>query len=285
MLISSGGRLYVCSPDGSLGEVKLTGAGGNGFIVKCPTIQPESAWNMSAVTSEGLHLCWMNDDTVLTVSSSVDSEGPQLIVFQMPEASWMTEKNAEDKASVITRLALPDTPIYITAHPRNGAVAFVQLSNGHVLKVNNKSDSEWSLEPMFTTSAKSAPKSCVKMEVVCCDSPPSPDVRLIRLSAKNRLYVDDVEVLNGATSFHLHSDFLLVTTIQHQLKSLPLSAVFSDNVTKEELWATESVRALERGSRIVASDAQGTKVILQVSYLDIKLRNCSILTRSFVNHI
>ena len=103
--------------------------------------------------------------------------------------------------------------------------------------------------------------------------------------AKNRLYVDDVEVLNGATSFHLHSDFLLVTTIQHQLKSLPLSAVFSDNVTKEELWATESVRALERGSRIVASDAQGTKVILQVSYLDIKLRNCSILTRSFVNHI
>ena len=61
-----------------------------------------------------------------------------------------------------------------------------------------------------------------------------------------------------------------MTTIQHQLKSLPLSAVFSDNVTKEELWATESVRALERGSRIVASDAQGTKVILQVSYLDIK---------------
>ena len=185
MLVLSGGRLYVCSPDGNLGVVKLTGAGGNGFIVKCPSIKPESAWNMSAVPSEGLHLCWMNDDTVLTVSSSVDSEGPQLIVFRMPRP---TEKEAENEALVIARLALPDTPIYISAHPRNGAVAFVQLSNGHVLKVN-KSDTEWSLEPMFTTSAKSAPKSCVKMEVVCCDSPPSPDdqpVRLIRLSAKNR---------------------------------------------------------------------------------------------------
>ena len=187
MLVLSGGRLYVCSPDGNLGEVKLTGAGGNGFLVKCPTIQPESAWNMSAVTSEGLHLCWVNDDTALTVSSSV--EGPQLIVFRMPEASWMTEKEAGNEALVIARLALPDTPIYITAHPRNGAVAFVQLSNGHVLKVNNKSGSEWSVEPMFTTSAKSGPKSCVKMEVVCCDSPSSPDdqpVRLLRLSAKNR---------------------------------------------------------------------------------------------------
>ena len=108
----------------------------------------------------------------------------------------------------------PHAVTAISPHP-NGQEAFLQLSSGGVAKFSLK---DMALSPHFQSKT---PKSCVKMEAVVVGSAAA----LVRLSAKNRLYVDETEVLNGATSFFVHSDFLLVTTIQHELKSLPLAAV------------------------------------------------------------
>lgn len=39
----------------------------------------------------------------------------------------------------------------------------------------------------------------------------------IALTKKHILYIDDRQVSNNVTSFHVHSDFLLLTTLQHTL--------------------------------------------------------------------
>ena len=184
-------------------SVRLTGAGGQGFTVKCTTLKPSREHKMKTALGRRhhQHLCWLNDQVALTYTDGL------LHVFRLEE----------DDADV-DPVQLPvqsGTVTAISPHP-DGQEAFLQLSSGSVVK--------FSLKDMAISShfQSHLPKTCVKMEVACHDG----DTALIRLSAKNRLYVNQTEVLNGASSFFVHSDFLLVTTIQHELKSLPLAAVF-----------------------------------------------------------
>ena len=70
------------------------------------------------------------------------------------------------------------------------------------------------------------------------------------------------EVATGITSFTIHSDFLLLTTVKHTLRALPLKNL--SNYSDENFWSTESVRALERGSKLILSVPCDTKTVLQM---------------------
>ena len=77
-----------------------------------------------------------------------------------------------------------------------------------------------------------------------------------------RLYVNGKEVASGITSYYIHSDFLMVTTVKHTLKCLPIQHL--TKYLSESMWSSESVRALERGSKLVLAVPNDTKTVLQM---------------------
>ena len=104
----------------------------------------------------------------------------------------------------------------------------VVLINGRVLKLNgNLEDENLTLKP-----------KCGQIE--------SYDNYIISLNERSqRLYINENEVATGITSFFIHSHFLMVTTVKHTLKCLPLNQL--SNYQNDKLWSQESVRGLERG--------------------------------------
>jgi elongator complex protein 1 len=58
---------------------------------------------------------------------------------------------------------------------------------------------------------------------------------------------------------------LLATTLGHTLKALPLTkSVFDQTINADTFWNTESVRMVERGSRLVISVPEHTQTVLQM---------------------
>ena len=154
-----------------------------------------------------------------------------------------------------------------------GDKAVIQLDDGKILVYEPETDS---LEPwLINGNELQLAAKCVKLSVINATKKcvPSSDLysrnRLLSISEKNRLYLDGVEIAIGVTSFFVHSNFLLATTLQHTLRLLPLGALFTKKLTqseiKSEMWLAETTRALERGSRIVvAVPSPDTKVVLQM---------------------
>lgn len=58
---------------------------------------------------------------------------------------------------------------------------------------------------------------------------------VIALSCSNRLLIDGKEVTNNITSFHVHSEFLLLTTLQHTLICIPLNESGMKQLRKHDL--------------------------------------------------
>ena len=94
------------------------------------------------------------------------------------------------------------------------------------------------------------PEFCYQLESI--------NGHLVGLAASRRLYVDGKEVLSAISSFVIHSDFLIVTSLQkHRLLCVPLA-----HITNSNLAITE--RAIERGSKLVYAVAKETTVVLQM---------------------
>lgn len=58
---------------------------------------------------------------------------------------------------------------------------------------------------------------------------------VIALSYSNRLLIDGTAVANNITSFYVHSEFLLLTTLQHTLICIPLNESGIEQLTKHDL--------------------------------------------------
>ena len=83
--------------------------------------------------------------------------------------------------------------------------------NGNVLRFTE--------DDKFVPTKVQLPEQCIKVEIVEINKK---DV-IISLSHKHRLFIDGKEVSNNITSFYIHSDFLLLTTLQHTLICFPLT--------------------------------------------------------------
>ena len=156
-----------------------------------------------------------------------------------------------------------------TCHHNNDE-AVIQLDNGTLLVYHPDDDTLGPLK--IDGSELRLAARCTKISVLqsSADRSLTGDYvqKVLSLSEKNRLYLNNVEIATGVTSYFVHTHFLLITTLQHTLRSLPLETLFKKVITSEtknDLWITESTRALERGSRIVvAVPPPDTKVVLQM---------------------
>lgn len=100
---------------------------------------------------------------------------------------------------------------------------------------------------------------------------------IVALSYTNCFSIDGREVANNITSFYIHSEFLLLTTLQHTLICIPLNKTGMEQLTKHDLtikpwesginekpFAEINIRRVERGSYIITAISQDSKVILQM---------------------
>ena len=94
-----------------------------------------------------------------------------------------------------------------------------------------------------------------------CSTVLSSDQGLIGLTERFKLYLDTRELATNVTSLCLHSSFLLVTTLDHQLLTLQLSQLSSCQTASA---ASTGQRRVERGSRLVVSFPYGSKTVLQM---------------------
>ena len=63
----------------------------------------------------------------------------------------------------------------------------------------------------------------------------------------------------------MHSNYLLATTLSHTLKAVPLTkSIFDQKISPETFWNAESVRSVERGSRLIVSVPEHTQTVLQL---------------------
>lgn len=141
-------------------------------------------------------------------------------------------------------------------------------------------------------------KPCVRIEVVNIDSK---DI-ILALSSENSFLIDGKEITKNITSFYIHSDFLLLTTLQHTLICVTLNQFGIKQLSKHDLtikpWLNNTneilftgeyvffrisfilcityffnfkyiitdiyFRRLERDSHIIAAVPYESKVILQM---------------------
>ncbi|XP_046749478.1 putative elongator complex protein 1 [Diprion similis] len=116
-------------------------------------------------------------------------------------------------------------------------------------------------------------ESCHQVEVIQVDNKHI----VLCLSEKYCLFVDGKEIANNITSFFVHTEFLLLTTLQHVLISIALDGTGfqkllthdltvepREGVDNEKMVSGLSLRRIERGSKLIMAVPKDTRTILQM---------------------
>ena len=209
------------------GSVKVTGAGGNGFTVRC------SVWHLKAT----LHF------TNLSSLTNVVWVGNKLIAACLSTSHIVVLEEKDGTLHEVEKLQCNAT-IWLLAPTENGAV--VQLEGGTLLLLDLQKDPV-SLVPM----SESFPCSCDPMFV-------AGNQNVLGLSGRHRLMLGSKELASNVTSVVLHSHFLLATTMEHRLLTRPLASLESGT------WESAGSRRVERGSRLVVAVPSHSRTVLQM---------------------
>uniref|UniRef100_A0A8C1FII0 Elongator complex protein 1 n=1 Tax=Cyprinus carpio carpio TaxID=630221 RepID=A0A8C1FII0_CYPCA len=139
----------------------------------------------------------------------------------------------------------------------NGTVA-LQLDDGQIRKL---SLTEWKDS---TGNIINFPRPCVQTALCTL----SGEEHLIGLTERSHLYIGDSLVASNISSFVVYDDFLLLTTHSHMCHCLNLSTLsikgLQSALSSDAHQNDETVRKVERGSRIVSVVPQDTRLILQM---------------------
>ncbi|XP_050400730.1 putative elongator complex protein 1 [Patella vulgata] len=238
--------------------VTMASAGGTGFTVKCkiPSYQGLYSFEGFDVDKYPLniyHLLWIKSDVFICCCVNLDNNTSTLFKFQLD-----TTKN---QLKIRNKIEVENYVYNVCNCLRPQHVA-VQLIDGTVLKYDSENDT---LLPWETPDAMEMkfPSPCSTI-AVCQIS--GLEV-IIGLTDRYRFYVNNVEVASNCTSFAIHTDFLLLTTLSHTCRCISLNTKLKDLPSlsdgKEHPF-DESIRRVERGSRIVLVVPDDTKLILQM---------------------
>jgi len=215
---------------GDDGCVKITGAGGAGFKTMA------SKYNRSVILkcSTGLG----------TVSNLVWVGGYLIGSVAIPDPALLVYKDVQGEL-VLTHTVPCASQIYLLA-PKGGG-ALIQLCDGHVLNLVLERD-----QPILEPTDVKFPALCSKVLWT--------QFGVLGLTKRYRLYLNNQELASNITSMALHTHFLLATTLDHRLVSMPLAELES----KQCAWSSASSRRVERGSRLVCAVSKDSRTVLQM---------------------
>ncbi|XP_035418910.1 elongator complex protein 1 isoform X1 [Cygnus atratus] len=249
--------------------VRLGAVGGNGFKadVETPHLDKTYRVDLGSNANEMMHplglrsLTWLPDDSFLVVGQ--DQHASQSVLHHLTAAPRVTGAEEEH---LNLRLSVPvdGEVISLCCSPVTKTVA-LQLADGRILKYLWEA-SPPVLEPWQTSSGRAVqfPHLCVQTALTGIGG----EEVILGLTDRCRFFVNDTEVASNITSFATYNEFLLVTTNSHTcqcfcLKDITLKALQA-GLGSAAAPNSETLRKVERGSRIITVVPQDTKVVLQM---------------------
>lgn len=249
--------------------VRLGATGGNGFKanVEMPHLDKTYRVDLGSNTNEamnplGLHfLTWLPDDSFLVVGQ--DQQAARSVLHHLTAAPHVTGTEEEH---LNLRLSLPvdGEVISLCCSPVTKTIA-LQLADRQILKYRWEASTPV-LEPWQTSSGRALqfPHLCMQTSITRIGG----EEMILGLTDRCRFFVNDTEVASNITSFATYSEFLLVTTNSHTcqcfcLKNMSVKAL-QVGLSSVAAPNSETLRKVERGSRIITVVPQDTKVVLQM---------------------
>ncbi|XP_067666360.1 elongator complex protein 1-like [Haliotis asinina] len=243
--------------DASDAGVKVGAAGGTGFSVQCRRHSLQGVYSID-YTSEIVtfplhihHLTWISPDCFLFCG--LDTGNTHSILYRAQLAT--------DKLTIRSSLHVENLVHRIAVSMETPSVA-VQLCDGTVLQYLTDVDSllPWNLE---SGQDLQLPHACSQMSVCLIGG----EEVVLGLTDRYRFYVNDKEIASNCTSYAVHDEFLLLTTLSHTCRCISRHTKVRDLPSLSDGKAhpfDESIRRVERGSRIVTVVAEDTKLVLQM---------------------
>jgi len=155
---------------------------------------------------------------------------------------------------------------------------YVQTDKGLIKKVSCKQNGP-SLAVHIENLTYKFDEFCPLVQCILPNSISAHDsnqTRALGLTTSGKLYLNQELVANDCSSFSTDLDYLIYTTLSHELKFIELSGLFPSHNLSSELsqpaleqsqatrFTASMVRAVERGSIIISSVPSSMKVILQM---------------------
>ncbi|XP_056425712.1 elongator complex protein 1 isoform X3 [Hyla sarda] len=262
-VLDADNTLYICRYAGieAVKDCNVKAVPGNGYKsnTRMPVLEKEFRVHVPSCNTHPLcfrHLTWVQDDTFLVVIQGENSS--QSTVYHMKIPTYGQNVDVQPSVSV-------NGHIISVFYDTKTKTCAVQTASGQIWKYLWESPSPV-LEPW-----RDAVGQDVKLQHPCVQTAITEingEEVVLGITDRSRLFINNLLVATNITSFAICNDFLLITTHSHTCRCVPLKET-SLKALESLLSVTsssndETVRKVERGSRIVTVVPQDTKVILQM---------------------
>ncbi|XP_069025578.1 LOW QUALITY PROTEIN: elongator complex protein 1 [Embiotoca jacksoni] len=257
---------FLCQPQGTNQLAALTDSGriliyrqdsGNqaGPLVLQKTMRPLGLeYNPSALRQ----LLWVEDELFIGVKPGAQPTTSTLVKLRPPRD--------DGDAPAVREVEVSGIVVGVVYRSQTKAVA-LQLEDGQIRKLHwDGPDERLSVEDWRDSSGCSVnfPVPCVQMSLCSIGGEEHP----LGLTDRSHLYAGDTQLASNVGSFAVCDDFLLVTTHSHTCRCLRLNALtvkgLQAALASDGDHNDETLRRVERGSRIVTVVPRDTRVILQM---------------------
>ncbi|NXU55125.1 ELP1 protein, partial [Turnix velox] len=247
--------------------VRFGAVGGNGFkaVVETPhldkTYRVDVGSSNEVMNPMGLRfLTWLLDDSFLVISQS--QHGTQSVLHHLTAVPCVA--GAEEHLNLRFSVPVDGEVVGLCCSPVTKTVA-LQLADKRILKYHWEASTPV-LEPWQVSSGSTVrfPYPCVQTSITRI----SGEEMVLGLTDHYHFCINDVEVASNVTSFATYDEFLLVTTTSRTcqcfcLKNISVKALQA-GLSSAAAPSSETLRRVERGSRIVTVVPQDMKIVLQM---------------------
>ncbi|XP_048826491.1 elongator complex protein 1 [Brienomyrus brachyistius] len=257
-VLTTDGRVCVYSHGTRIQEGDASTAAGFRVAAQVPELRNTYSVDLDCEDPLVFRLfLWLREDTFLGVACGDLPSQSRLLVLG-------PSHGAEDSLKIRWSSCLEGHVITLCQSPKTGSVA-LQLEDGQVRKLL------WdSHEPRVAEWCNSS-GSVVRFPIPCVQTTlgtVGEEEHLLGLTDRSRFFIDSTEVASNVSSFVVHDVFLLLTTHAHTCRCLNLSSL-SVKGLQEALGCDvgqndETLRRVERGSRIVTVVPQDSRLVLQM---------------------
>uniref|UniRef100_H3D601 Elongator complex protein 1 n=1 Tax=Tetraodon nigroviridis TaxID=99883 RepID=H3D601_TETNG len=202
-------------------------------------------------------LLWLDEDLFVAVISGLLPTSSTVLVLR--------PAGDADHALAVRREVEVDGVVVSMAHGLQTGTVALQLEDGRIRKLlwdcPDPSVEEWC---DASGRGLSLPAPCAQTALCSIGG----EERLLGLTDRSHLYAGDTELASNVSSFAVCGDFLLVTTHSHSCRCLQLHTLGVQGLQAALASGggqnDETLRRVERGSRIVTVVPQDTRVVLQM---------------------
>ncbi|XP_049641142.1 elongator complex protein 1 [Suncus etruscus] len=206
-------------------------------------------------------ITWIQDDIFLAVSHSPSS--PTSVIQYLTSAPPAAD-DEQGQLHISSSVTVDGVIINVCCNSKTKSVA-LQLADGQIFKYLWESPSQV-VEPWKNPDGIPVQFTypCVQMEMAMIGG----EECVLGLTDRCRFFINDTEIASNITSFAVYDEFLLLTTHSHTCYCFGLREAsiktLQASVSSSPVSNGETLRKVERGSRIVTVVPEDTKLILQM---------------------